>query len=111
MNPCDIVGPRGMDRVRRFLGRPIGFAERVGARLRGMTTREKAQKLLDETPDDALEPVVEILASRVDSGTADEDTPAQKRAYQEAIEFLRRLDSGEDDRFDWSVSEQLHASR
>jgi hypothetical protein len=29
-----------------------------------VTTREKAQKLLDETPEDELEPVVEILASR-----------------------------------------------
>jgi hypothetical protein len=76
-----------------------------------MTTREKAQKLLDETPEDELEPVVEILASRVDNGTGTEATPAQKRARQEAIEFLRRLDSGEDDGYDWAVSEQLHASR
>jgi hypothetical protein len=29
-----------------------------------MTTREKAQKLLDELPEDELEPIVEILASR-----------------------------------------------
>lgn len=34
------------------------------AKLGGMTTREKAQKLLDETPEDELEPFVEILASR-----------------------------------------------
>jgi hypothetical protein len=37
-----------------------------------MTTREKAQKLLDETPEDELEPVLEILASRVDNGTSGE---------------------------------------
>ncbi len=30
---------------------------------------------------------------------------------QEALEFLRRLDSGEDDRFDFSVSARLHAER
>jgi Arc/MetJ family transcription regulator len=30
---------------------------------------------------------------------------------QEALEFLRRLDAGEDDRFDFSVSAQLHAER
>jgi hypothetical protein len=30
---------------------------------------------------------------------------------QEAIEFLRRLDSGEDKRFDWSASARLHAER
>ncbi len=36
-----------------------------------MTTREKAQKLLDELPEDELEPVVEILASRGEDNTAD----------------------------------------
>jgi hypothetical protein len=76
-----------------------------------MTTREKAQKLLDETPEDELEPFVEILASRVDNGTEAETSTAQKRARQEAIEFLQALDSGEDDGYDWAVSEQLHASR
>lgn len=37
-----------------------------------MTTREKAQKLLDELPEDELEPVVEILASRSENGTTGE---------------------------------------
>jgi hypothetical protein len=32
--------------------------------MRDMTTREKAQKLLDELPESELEPIVEILASR-----------------------------------------------
>jgi hypothetical protein len=40
-------------------------------RLGSMTTREKAQKLLDELPEDELEPIVEILASRREHGTAD----------------------------------------
>jgi hypothetical protein len=35
-----------------------------------MTTREKAQKLLDELPEDELEPIVEILASRGENGSA-----------------------------------------
>ena len=35
-----------------------------------MTTREKAQKLLDELPEDELEPIVEIMASRGENGTA-----------------------------------------
>lgn len=29
----------------------------------------------------------------------------------QALEFLRRLDDGEDDRFDFSVSERMHATR
>jgi membrane-bound lytic murein transglycosylase B len=36
---------------------------------------------------------------------------AERTARNDAIEFLRRLDSGEDDRFDFSVSERLHAER
>ena len=36
---------------------------------------------------------------------------SEQNRLQEAIEFLRRLDSGEDDRFDFSVSERLHAER
>jgi hypothetical protein len=34
-----------------------------------------------------------------------------RRRHEEAIEFLRRIDSGEDDRFDFSVSAELHAAR
>jgi hypothetical protein len=30
---------------------------------------------------------------------------------EEAIEFLRRISTGEDDRFDFSVSAELHATR
>jgi hypothetical protein len=36
---------------------------------------------------------------------------AEKNARQEAREHLRRIATGEDDRYDWSVSERLHAER
>ncbi|MGO9319299.1 MAG: hypothetical protein ACLQBY_00610 [Solirubrobacteraceae bacterium] len=36
---------------------------------------------------------------------------AEKGRLQEGLEFLRRLDAGEDDRFDFSVSARLHAER
>lgn len=36
---------------------------------------------------------------------------AEQRRRQEGLEFLRRLDAGEDDRFDFSVSGRLHAER
>jgi hypothetical protein len=36
---------------------------------------------------------------------------SEQDQQQEALDFLRRLDSGDDDRFDFSVSEQLHAAR
>lgn len=35
----------------------------------------------------------------------------EQHSRQEALEFLRRLDSGEDDRYDFSVSAELHAAR
>jgi hypothetical protein len=35
----------------------------------------------------------------------------EHRRREDALEFLRRLDSGEDDRFDFSVSAELHAAR
>lgn len=34
-----------------------------------------------------------------------------RRGREEAIALLRRIDSGDDDRFDFSVSAELHASR
>jgi hypothetical protein len=36
---------------------------------------------------------------------------AEKSARQEAREHLLRIASGEDDGYDWSVSERLHAGR
>jgi len=34
-----------------------------------------------------------------------------QRRRREAIEFLRRISTGEDDRFDFSVTTELHAAR
>jgi hypothetical protein len=36
---------------------------------------------------------------------------SERHRRQEAIEFLRALDSGEDDGYDFSISAQLHAER
>ena len=36
---------------------------------------------------------------------------AEQRQRQEGLELLRQLDAGEDERFDFSVSAQLHAER
>jgi hypothetical protein len=36
---------------------------------------------------------------------------AERRQREEALEFLRRLDAGEDDGYDFSVSARLHAER
>jgi hypothetical protein len=53
-----------------------------------MTTREQAQKLLDELPEDELGPIVEILASRGlldDAPEEDEEiSTAEEAAVQEA---------------------------
>jgi hypothetical protein len=71
-------------------------------KLGGMTTREKAHKLLDELPESEIEPIVEIMASR---------GATEQTSQSDALEFLQRLDAGEDDGYDFSVSEQLHAER
>ncbi|HTA14454.1 MAG TPA: hypothetical protein VK781_06305 [Solirubrobacteraceae bacterium] len=36
---------------------------------------------------------------------------AERNARREAHEHLRRIATGEDDRYDFSISERLHASR
>jgi hypothetical protein len=36
---------------------------------------------------------------------------AERGARNEAIEYLLRIANGEDDGYDWSVSERLHAER
>jgi hypothetical protein len=36
---------------------------------------------------------------------------AERRQRDEALEFLRRIATGEDDRYDFAVSERLHAER
>lgn len=35
----------------------------------------------------------------------------EEHRREEAIEFLRRISSGEDDRFDFTVTAELHAAR
>ena len=54
-----------------------------------MTTREKAQKLLDELPEDELEPIVEILASRGKTNRA-----MQRDARSRARDFLISVANG-----------------
>jgi hypothetical protein len=70
--------------------------------MRRVATREQIHKLIDDLPEAELDPVAEILVSRGETESA---------ALSDALEFLRRLDSGEDDGYDFSVSEQLHAER
>ena len=54
----------------------------AGARLWGMTTREKAQKLLDETPEEELDTFVEIIASRSKTNrSAQRDARSRARAF------------------------------
>lgn len=43
-----------------------------------MTTREKAQKLLDELPDSELEPIVEIMAARGESSSGEDARRARE---------------------------------
>jgi len=98
----------------------------VRAKLGPMTTREKAHKLLDELPESEIEPIVEIMASRkedpvpqvIDMPVDDEQPTAEEEAAaaksperRAAIEHLLRIASGEDDRYDFAISEQLHAER
>jgi hypothetical protein len=54
--------------------------------MRAMTTRKKAQKLLAELPEDELGPIVEILASRGESGSAN--------AARRARDFLISVANG-----------------
>jgi hypothetical protein len=70
------------------------------------------------TVDDELAAALAEFGGRSRSGTVRELAIRGAQALreeqgrrQEAIEFLRRLDSGEDNRFDWSVSARLHAER
>jgi hypothetical protein len=44
----------------------------VGATMWGVTTREKAHRLIDELPESEVEPVVEFIASRREGGNVDE---------------------------------------
>jgi L-amino acid N-acyltransferase YncA len=73
-----------------------------------VATREQLHEMIDDLPEADVDPVAEILASRVEPGDAQN---AAQDEPQDALEFLRRLDSGEEDGYDFSVSEQLHAAR
>jgi hypothetical protein len=92
-----------------------------------VATREQLHKLIDDLPEADVDPVAEILASRgnkpvvgvIEDTPVDDEQPtaeeeaaaAESPARRKAIEHLLRIASGEDDRYDFSVSEQLHASR
>ena len=45
-----------------------------------MTAREQVHKLVDELPEDELEPIVEILASRDESDASTEEPPEMASA-------------------------------
>jgi hypothetical protein len=63
-----------------------------------MTTREKAHKLLDELPENELEPIVEILASRGTNATDPEaaDGPATELDEPEMVGLPEHLQTFED---------------
>jgi hypothetical protein len=67
-----------------------------------MTTRKQTRKLLDELPDSELEGVVDLIVAR---------GKAEPTARSEACEHLLRIATGEDDGYDFAVSEHLHATR
>jgi predicted transcriptional regulator len=60
----------------------------VRDRIRGMTTREKAHKLLDELPESEIEPVVEFIVSRGDDPVtaAFRDAPEDDEPWTEEDE-------------------------
>jgi hypothetical protein len=107
-------------------GRPLIF-ERRGGIMKLVATREQLHEMIDDLPEADVDPVAEILASRVEHPVLQvvEDTPvddeqpsaeeeaakAASPARRKAIEHLLRIASGEDDGYDFSVSEQLHAAR
>jgi len=67
-----------------------------------MTTRKQTRKLLDELPDSTLEPIVDMMI---------EPGKAEPTARSEARRHLLRIATGEDDGYDFAVSEHLHATR
>jgi hypothetical protein len=77
---------------------PLCLATSRDAKLGPMTTREKAQKLLDELPESELEPIVEILASRGTSGADPEagDSPVTGLDEPEMVGLPEHLQTFED---------------
>jgi len=94
-----------------------------------VATREQLHEMIDDLPEADVDPVAEILASRsngsepivqvIEDTPVDDEQPtaeeeaakAASPARRKAIEHLLRIASGEDDGYDFSVSEQLHAAR
>lgn len=79
------------------------------------TTKPRIQVTVDEELEAALR---ELGGGKSRSRTVHdlallgaEALRAERQEQEAAIAFLRRLDSGEDDRYDFSVSERLHAER
>ena len=70
--------------------------------------RQKALQLVQALPEAQLESLLGFLES-LDMQTAATETTEAERAA--ALEHLLRIATGEDDRYDFSISERLHASR
>jgi hypothetical protein len=67
----------------------------VRCTIRGMTTREKVHKLVDELPDSELEPLAEILASRGKDGTVDDWSDLDAMLDAAAGDLMADLDKEE----------------
>jgi len=65
------------------------------AKLRPMTTREKAHKLLDELPESEIEPVVEFIVSRRERGNVDEWGDLDAWSDAASKDTMRMLDEEE----------------
>lgn len=64
----------------------------VGATIGGITTREKAKRLLDELPDSEIEPVVEFIVSRREGKRVVDEWGNLSRLHEVAFgETMRRL--------------------
>jgi hypothetical protein len=80
----------------------------VDAKLGVVTTREKAHKLLDELPEDELEPLVEFIASRGANGTGntvDEWGNLDAQTDAAAGDLMARLDEEEIAEFGETISQ------
>jgi ribosomal protein L12E/L44/L45/RPP1/RPP2 len=73
-----------------------------------MENRQKALALVRALSDAQVESLLTFLESLNAQATASGPTEAERAA---AREHLRRIATREDDRYDFSISEHLHASR
>lgn len=81
--------------------------ESMVSRIRAMENRQKVLELVQALSEAQLESLLAFLES-LDTQAAAIPTEAERAA---AREHLRRIATGEDDRYDFSISEHLHASR